>query len=509
MSREGPPGGPAHLSYRSSAGRWVLAATILGSAVASLDATVVSVALPALGRDLHAGFTDLQWTVNAYTLSLGSFILLGGALGDRLGRRRMFLIGLGLFVAASLLCGLAPSIGSLIAARLLQGVGGALLTPESLAIITATFRPEDRGRAIGAWSGMQGLASALGPVVGGYLAADVSWRLVFLLNVPVAALAAVVALRHVPETRDPDASGRPDVWGALLAVAGLGGVVLALMQPSGTAHPAAVTAIGLAGGAALVAFLVVERRASTPMLPLALFRDRQFSGANATTLLVYGALGCAFLLIVLQLETVAGYSPVAAGAGLLPITLLMLLLSARAGALAQRLGPRIAMTVGPLVVAAGLLMLSRIGPHADYLHDVLPGILVFGLGLACTVAPLTGAVLSAVDEHRAGVASAVNNAVARVAGLLAVAVLPLAAGMSTTRLGSAAYSAAYSRTMLAAAVLSALGGLVALLTVRRGEAVQPTVMPSLRDACHPPARRGGAAPATARGRVAPGGAPPG
>jgi EmrB/QacA subfamily drug resistance transporter len=481
----GPPAGP--LSYGSRRGRWVLAATVLGSGVASLDATVVNVALPALGRDLHAGFTDLEWTVNAYTLSLGSFILLGGALGDRLGRRRMFLTGLAIFVTASLLCGLAPSIGLLVAARLLQGVGGALLTPESLAILTATFRHEDRGRAIGAWSGMQGLASALGPLVGGYLAADVSWRLVFLLNVPVAALAAGAALRHVPETRDPAATGAPDLWGALLAVAGLGGVVLALMRPPGWSGPAAV-ASGLAGGVALLALLAVERRARVPMLPLSLFRDRQFSGANATTLLVYGALGCTFLLVVLQLQEVAGYSAVTAGASMLPVTVLMLLLSSRTGALAQRIGPRIPMTVGPLVVAGGLLLLGRIGPRADYPRDVLPGMLVFGLGLACTVAPLTAAVLGAVEERHAGVASAVNNAIARVAGLLAVAILPLAAGMTATRLGSPAYSAAYGRTMTMAAALCALGGAVAVLTVRRGAEVEPTALPSLRDACHDPCR---------------------
>jgi EmrB/QacA subfamily drug resistance transporter len=481
-----PPAGALPLG--DVRGRWVLAATILGSAVASLDATVVNVALPALGRDLHAGFTGLEWTVNAYTLSLGSLILVGGALGDRLGRRRMFLTGLVVFVAASLLCGLAPTIGMLVAARLLQGVGGALLTPESLAIITATIRKEDRGRAIGAWSGTQALASALGPVAGGYLAADVSWRLVFLLNLPVAALAAWAAIRHVPETRDPLATGAPDLWGALLAVAGLGGVVVALLRPPGWPQPAAV-ATGLAGGAALIALLLVERHARVPMLPLSLFRDRQFSGANATTLLVYAALGCAFLLVVLQLQEVAGYSAVTAGASLLPITVLMLLLSSPAGALAQRTGPRLPMTLGPLVVAGGLLLLGRIGARADWLRDVLPAMLVFGLGLACTVAPLTSAVLAAVEQRHAGVASAVNNAVARVAGLLAVAALPLAAGMSGTRLGSPAYSAAYGRTMAAAAGLCALGGVVALLTVRQGAEVEPTALPSLRDACHDPCRR--------------------
>lgn len=482
----GPASAP-QLGRGGVRGRWVLAATILGSGVASLDATVVNVALPALGRDLHAGFTGLEWTVNAYTLSLGSFILVGGALGDRVGRRRMFLAGLAIFVGASLLCGLAPSVELLVAARLVQGVGGALLTPESLAIITATFREKDRGWAIGAWSGTQGLASALGPLAGGYLAADVSWRLIFLLDVPVAALAAWAAIRHVPETRDLQATGSPDLWGALLAVAGLGGVVVALMRPPGWPEPAAVAA-GVVGGVALIALLAVERRARAPMLPLSLFRDRQFSGANAVTLLVYAALGCAFLLVVLQLQEVAGYSAVTAGAALLPVTVLMLLLSSRAGMLAQRIGPRIPMTVGPLIVAGGLVLLGRIGPGADPLREVLPGMVVFGLGLACTVAPLTSAVLAAVEQRHAGVASAVNNAVARVGGLLAVAALPLATGMTATRLGSPAYSAAYGRTMAAAAGLCALGGVVAFLTVRRGTEVEPTALPSLRDACHDPSR---------------------
>ncbi len=475
------------IAYASPQGRWVLAVAILASAVAMLDATVVNVALPAIGRDLRAGFSGLQWTVNGYTLALGSLLLLGGSLGDRYGRRRMLVAGLALFTAASLLCALAPSIGLLVGARVLQGAGGALLTPESLAIITASLRPEDRGRAIGAWSGTQGLASAAGPLVGGWLVAAVSWRLIFVLNVPVAGFTAWAALRHVPESADAEASGRPDLTGAVLAVAGLGGLVYALIQAPQSGGGVGVVVAGAVGVVALAGFFASERRARQPMLPLSLFGDAQFTGANLSTFAVYGGLGAAIFLIVLQLQETAGWSPVTAGSALLPLTALMLLLSSRTGALAQRIGPRLPMTVGPLVAGAGLLLLGGIGRGARYLPDVLPGMVVLGLGLSLTVAPLTAAVLGAVEERHAGVASAVNNAVARVAGLLAVAVLPLVSGLATTTLGSPGYSAAYRRAMLIAAVVCAGGGVVALLTVRRGADVSAAPpAPSLHHACHHP-----------------------
>jgi EmrB/QacA subfamily drug resistance transporter len=484
------PDGRGQLAYGSPQGRWVLAVTILGSAVASLDATVVNVALPSIGRDLHAGFSGLQWTVNGYTLALGSLLLLGGSLGDRYGRRRLLVIGLLVFTAASLLCGLAPSTGLLVAARVAQGAGGAMLTPESLAIITATFRHEDRGRAIGAWAGTQGLASAVGPLVGGWLVAAVSWRLIFVINVPVAAFTIWAALRHVPETADSDASGPPDVAGALLAVAGLGGVVYALTEAPQAGDRIPVIVAGVAGAVALAGFLAVESRAREPMLPLSLFRDPQFSGANLATFALYGGLGASIFLIVLQLQVAVGWSPVTAGASLLPLTVLMLLLSSRTGALAQRIGPRLPMTVGPLIAALGLVLLGRVGGHADYVRDVLPGTVVLGLGLSITVAPLTAAVLGAVEERHAGVASAVNNAVARVAGLIAVAVLPLLSGMATTRLGSPEYIAAYHRSMIIAALLCAAGGVVALLTVRRGAVVSPAPLPpSPMYPCQHPAGR--------------------
>jgi EmrB/QacA subfamily drug resistance transporter len=490
MSAAPPPAAlsaEARIAYDSPRGRWVLAVAILASAVASLDATVVNVALPAIGRDLHAGFSGLQWTVNGYTLALGSLLLLGGSLGDRYGRRRMLVTGLAVFTAASLLCALAPSIGLLVAARVLQGAGGALLTPESLAIITASLRPEDRGRAIGAWSGTQGLAAAAGPLAGGWLVAAVSWRLIFVLNVPVAAFTAWAALRHVPETADAEASGRPDVAGAVLAVAGLGGVVYALIEAPAPGDRASVIVAGVAGVLALAGFVATERRAPQPMLPLSLFRDPQFTGANLATFAIYGGLGAAIFLVVLQLQEAARWSPVTAGASLLPLTVLTLLLSARAGALAQRIGPRLPMTVGPLITAVGLALLGGIGAHADYLRDVLPGMVVLGLGLSLTVAPLTAAVLGAVEDRHAGVASAVNNAVARVAGLLAVAVLPLLSGLATTRLGSPEYTAAYGRAMLIAALVCAAGGVVALLTVRRGADVSAAPPPSPQHACQHPA----------------------
>ena len=326
-------------------GKWIVAGAVLGSAVVALDATVVNVALPTIGRDLHAGVTGLQWTIDGYLVTLAALILPGGSLGDRFGRRRIFLLGLAWFAAASLLCGIAPNIGVLIAARTLQGVGGALLTPASLAIIQATFHPDDRGRAIGAWSGLGGIATAAGPLAGGWLVDAVSWRVIFLLNLPLAAIAAAVALRHVPESTDPSVSGRVDIVGAVLIALGLAGVTYGLIEASwGPALP---------GLAALAAFVVYERRESHPMLPLDIFASRQFTGANVATFAIYGSLGGVFFLFVVFLQTSLHYSPLKAGAASLPITLLMLTLSSRAGALAQRIGPRRPMTFGPLIVALG------------------------------------------------------------------------------------------------------------------------------------------------------------
>ncbi len=446
--------------------RWVLLTTVLGSSLAMLDATVVNVALERIGRDLDADFAGLQWTVNAYTLTLAALILLGGSLGDRFGRRRVFVVGVVWFALASLLCGLAPDIRMLVAARALQGVGGALLTPGSLAIISAAVSGPDRAAAIGAWSGLGGVAGAIGPFVGGWLV-EWNWRAVFLLNLPLAVVIVVVAVRHVPETRDPEAAQHLDWPGTVAVVAGLAGLTYALTAAAG-GWSAAVVGAGLLGVGALAAFVAVERRSPHPLVPPRLFADRLFTATNAVTLLVYAALGALFVLLVLHLQVVSGYSPLLAGTALLPVTVLMLIFSARVGALGQRFGPRLFLTAGPLVSAVGVLMLRAIGPDAGYLVDVLPGAVVFGAGLTLTVAPLTATVLGAAPDRFAGVASGVNNAVARAAGLLAVAVVPVVAGLGgEDYTDPSAFGAGFRTAMLLCAVLLAAGGLVGLLTVRR------------------------------------------
>jgi EmrB/QacA subfamily drug resistance transporter len=458
-------------------GRWVLLAAVLGSAVVALDATVVNVALPAIGRDLHAGVAGLQWTLDAYLVTLAALILLGGSLGDHFGRRRLFLIGLVWFAVASLASGVAPTLGVLIAGRALQGVGGALLTPASLAIIQATFHQDDRARAIGTWSGLGGLATAAGPLAGGYLVDAVSWRLIFLLNLPLAAVAAVVAVRHVPETTDPTVDRHVDALGAALGALGLAGITFTLIEGAtrGFGDPTVVFA-ALAGVAAIVGFGVAEARERHPMLPLAVFSSRQFTGANLVTFAVYGALGGVLFLLVVFLQTVLRYSPLQAGASLLPVTVLMLALSARAGALAQRIGPRLLMSVGPLVVALGMVGMARLGPGDRYATAVLPAVAVFGLGLACTVAPLTATVLAAVDVRHAGIASGVNNSVARVASLLAVAALPLAAGLRGADFGDpTSFARGFRVAALLGGGLAGAGGLLAWLTIRndRGPLADP------------------------------------
>jgi EmrB/QacA subfamily drug resistance transporter len=456
-------------------GRWVLLATVLGSGMAMLDATVVNVALEKIGTELDADLGGLQWTLNGYTLMLASFILLGGSLGDRLGRRRVFVIGTAWFAIASALCGLAPNVETLIAARTLQGIGGALLTPGSLAIITASFVPEERSRAIGAWSGLSGVAGALGPFVGGWLVEAGSWRLIFLVNLPVAVLIIAVALRHVPETHDPTATHRLDVPGAALGALGLAGLTYASIAIGEQGASATTLLSGAAGVLALVAFVVAERHSTHPLIPAGLFASRQFAAANVVTFTIYAAFGVVFFLVVLQLQVVAEFSPLAAGASILPVTVIMLALSASSGAVAQRIGPRLQMSVGPLVAAAGLLMLREVGPGASYLTDVLPDVLVFGLGLAILVAPLTAAVLAAAPAEHAGVASGVNNAVARTGGLLAVALLPAVAGLAGEDYQSAeAFASGYRTAMLIAASLVVLGGLLSAVTIRNDQPLPGT-----------------------------------
>ncbi len=456
------------LALSSGRGRWVIAATVLGSGVAMLDATVVSIALPSIGRDFHGGVGTLQWVVTGYSLTLAAFLLLGGALGDRFGRKRVFSIGVVWFAAASAVCGLAPNAGLLIAARVVQGIGGALLTPGSLAILQASFRPDDRARAIGAWSGLGGVAGAAGPLVGGYLIAIGSWRWVFFINLPVSAAVLMITARHVPESRDPTSTGRVDTAGAALAVVFLAGLTYGLIEAPtrGWASPAVVACLVVAALAA-PAFLFVERRQAHPMLPLRLFRSRQFSGANAVTFAVYGALGGALFLLPVELQIVKGYSPLESGVALLPLTLVMLAFSARSGALSARIGPRLQMTVGPLIVGAGLLLLTRATDPGSYWTQVFPAVLLFAIGLAVTVAPLTSTAMSAAPPQHTGVASAVNNVVARAAGLLAVAVLPLLAGLTgAAALSSTELASGFRTAMVISSFVCAAGGVLAALTIR-------------------------------------------
>jgi EmrB/QacA subfamily drug resistance transporter len=444
----------------------VLAVAVLGSGIAFLDGTVVNVALPDIGRDLGASTSALQWVLNGYLLTLASLILLGGSLGDRHGRRRIFVLGVGVFTVASLACALAPNAEFLVAARLAQGVGGALLTPGSLAMIESSFRPADRARAIGAWSGLGGVAAAIGPLLGGYLVEAVSWRAIFLINLPLGLLVIAMAGRHVPETRDPSAGGRLDFRGAALAALGLAGTTFALIEGPGSGASRMILLAGIAGTLALAAFLFAERRTPNPMMPLELFASRQFSAANLVTFAVYAALGGFFFLFVAFLQISLGYSPIAAGAASLPVTALMLLLSARAGALAQRIGARIPLSVGPVVIAAGLLLMTQIEPGDGYVTAVLPAVIVFGLGLTLVVAPVTATVLAAADPRHSGIASGINNAVSRVGGLLAVAALPLVAGLT----GDAFYEPSamvdgFHVAMLVCAGLAAAGGILAWLTI--------------------------------------------
>lgn len=459
----GPPA-PAPLSLGTAPGRWVLLATVLASAMAFLDSTAVNVALPSIGAELGSSLSGLQWTVTGYTLALASLILLGGALGDRYGRRRVFLVGVVWFATTSLLCGLAPSTELLVGARVLQGIGGALLTPGSLSLIQSSFRHADRARAIGLWSGLGGIAGLGGPFLGGFLVDAVSWRWVFGVNVPLAVAVVAVAVRHVPESRDPAHHGRFDVAGAGLTALALGGITYALIDAGSGRGTWVAATVGVAAGAG---FIAQERRTADPMLPLGVFADRQFTGANLTTLAVYGALGGFSFFLVLQLQTVLGYDALESGAAMVPSILVISLLSSRAGALAARIGPRLPMTVGPLVAASGVLVLSFVDEGTSWATGVLPGSLLFGLGMALTVAPLTATVLGAAPDHLAGVASGVNNAVARAAQLLAVAALPLAVGLSGDDYARPeAFTDGYALAMRLCAGLVALGGLVAFATIR-------------------------------------------
>lgn len=455
------------LALSDGAGRWVLAATVLGSSLAFLDGTVVNIALPAIGTDLGAGTAGLTWVVNAYTLTLAATVLLGGTLGDRFGRRRVFSVGVAWFGVTSLACAVAPDAGTLIAFRALQGIGAGLLTPTALAILHASFRTEDRSRAIGAWSGLAGLAGALGPFLGGWLIETASWRWIFLINIPAVMVVLWITRRHVPESRDR-AAHRLDLGGAVLAVLGLGALTYGLAAWSEQGASSFGVQMGLGVGLlALVAFVVLESRIPDPMLPPALFRVRLFGVTNLVTLLVYAALGGVFFWLVVTLQVVAGWGPLRAGLSLLPITLLMLAFSPYAGTLGDRLGPRTPMAVGPLVAAVGVAALSRIGPDTSSLAEVLLPVAALGAGLTLTVTPLTATALGAVPGDQAGLASGVNNAVARTGGLLLVAVLPAATGLGGAGFADAgALAPAFSTAMLLCSGLLALAGLLAAAFIR-------------------------------------------
>ena len=455
------------LRVSSAKGRWVLLATVLGSSVAMLDGTVVNVALPSIGRTFGASEAELQWVVNAYTLTLAGMILLGGALGDRYGRRRIFVIGLVWFALASALCAVAVNAPMLIASRALEGIGGALLTPGSLAIIQSSFAPDDRSRAVGAWSGLGGVASAIGPFLGGWLVGSVGWRWVFLINLPLVAVTVAVTVRHVPESTGETSSGRFDARGAVLAVLALAGITYALTAassgPAWQAVVAAVAGIGCAAG-----FVVRERGlGDSAMLPLDIFASRQFTVINVITFIVYGGMGVVFFVFVQALQVVSGFSPLAAGISMLPFTILMLLLSARAGQLASRIGPKLPLTLGLAVAACGMLLMTRIGTRASYLTDVLPAVTVFGLGMTAVVAPLTATVLASADVRHAGVASGVNNAVARAGSLLLVAAIPPLTGLTgDAQAHPARFETGFHESVLIGAALLAAGAVLSLLTVR-------------------------------------------
>ena len=470
--------------------RWILAATILASSMAFIDGTVVNVALPSLQQSLQATAIGVQWVVESYSLFLSALLLVGGSLGDHYGRRRIFLIGVTIFAIASAWCGIAPDISQLIIARAVQGVGGALLVPGSLAIISASFSEEKRGKAIGTWSGFSAITTAIGPVLGGWLVEHVSWRAVFYLNLPIAAAVILISLSRVPESRDRQSTGRIDTKGALLATIGLGGVVYGLIESSRAGFLEWRVLVALATGLiSLVAFVFVETRTKSPMLPLKLFRSRNFSGTNILTFLLYFALGGALFFLTLNLIQVQGFSPTAAGAALLPFVLLMFALSRWSGGLIARFGPRLPLLIGPTIAAAGFALFAIPGTGSGYWLGYFPGVMVLGLGMAISVAPLTTTIMSSVPQSQAGVASGINNAVSRTAGLLAIAVLGVVmlhvfSGNLEQRLGTLNISEASRRAIYEQRIK--LGGIdiksaVSGTPAENSEATSETIQHTIKD----------------------------
>ncbi len=464
--------------WGSGTARGILAATILGSGMAFLDGTVVNIALPHIGAEFDAGVAGLQWIINGYLLTLAALILVAGSLGDRYGRRRVYLVGVAWFALSSLLCGVALNTEMLVAARILQGIGGALLTPGALAIIQSSFHREDRARAIGAWSGLGGIAGAVGPLVGGLLVQAWSWRLAFLINLPLGLAVIWLTRKYVPESEDTSMTGHPDVWGSVLGALGLAGITTALVEgPARGAADPVVLVGAVAGVAALAGFVTLQLRQRNPLVPPDIFANRTFVVANLLTFVVYAALGGVMMLFVLQLQVSLHYSPTAAGLASVPISIIMLVLSARSGKLAQRFGPRPFLVAGPLVIAVALVMYTMVTPGASYLFTVLPAVVVFGLGLTAVVAPVTATVLASAEDRHAGVASGVNNAIARTGGLLAVAILPAAAGLTgESYTDPDAMTSGWQTAMWLCAGLCVVGGVLALWV--RNDVLAPAPSPA-------------------------------
>jgi len=449
-------------------GALVVAGTVLGSSLAFIDSSAVGLILPIVQQRLGADVGAAQWIVTGYLLTLSALVLAGGAAADRYGRRRVFVIGVAIFSVASLACGLAPSLPALVAARIVQGLGAALLTPASLALLGAAFDDEDRARAVSLWAAASGLTSAIGPVLGGWLAQAVTWRAVFLINLPLAAAAIALVITGAKESRS-ERSGPPDLAGAAVATVGLAAVTWALTASAarGFADPGVVAGLALGAGG-LIAFIWIERHADAPMLPLGLFRSRSFSGANALTLLLYAAFGGALFVLPFQLMRAFRYEPTAAGAALLPLSVGLAAVSPVAARLASRLGPRLLLTAGPLLVAAGFAMLAATASNGDYWTGLFPGLATLALGMGLAVAPLTDVVLGAVEPAYEGAAAGVNNAVARIAGLLAVALAGFV--LPPPGAGSEAVGAGYRAAMIAAAACAAAAGLCGFLTIREDRA---------------------------------------